>query len=153
NFSIFLPSSSPYDMTLFDPVTDLVSHSSGVTAQSGKNTDLTATLAFNASTAIDSDFDGLPDDIEFAIGTNPAKADSDGNGIDDFTSIVQGLDPNGGRAFPTGVIASLALQGEAKDVAVTGSITTPGGQTAYLATGSYGLAIVDASKFAKPTVL
>src|SRR5262249_33224475 len=56
-------------------------------------------------------------------------------------------------AFPTGVIAALSLQGEAKDITVQGSTTNSLGQTAYVATGDYGLAVVDASQFDKPILL
>ena len=36
---------------------------------------------------------------------------------------------------------------------LTGSISSQGGQTAYVATGPSGLAIVDASQFQKPILL
>src|SRR5262249_15260801 len=100
---------------------------------------------FEASTANDSDGDGLPDDVEFAIGTNPGKADSDGDGIDDFTAVQQGLDPLGGHSFPTGIVARLALDGSARKVTVAGS-------TAYVATDA-GLDLVDVSQFRKPRLL
>ncbi len=44
---------------------------------------------------IDSDGDGLPDDIEKRIGTDPYKADSDGDGFDDLTEIKNGYNPKG----------------------------------------------------------
>ena len=52
-------------------------------------------------------------------------------------------------AFPTGVIASLQLLGEARAITLAGS-TSNGAQTAYVATGSYGLAIVNASRSTSP---
>src|SRR5262249_47892294 len=52
-----------------------------------------------------------------------------------------------------GVIASLQLQGQAKEIATQGSTTDPKGQTLYVATGSYGLAVVNASQFNKPILL
>ena len=107
---------------------------------------------FRASTANDTNGDGLPDDIKFAIGTSLTKSDSNGDGIDDFTSIQEGLNPLANVSFPTGVIASLPLQGSAQSIALTGSISSQSGQTAYVATGSYGLAIVNASQFNKPVV-
>ena len=80
------------------------------------------------------------------------KADTNADGINDLAEVQQGLDPLAGIAFPTGVIGSLPLQGTATAVDVEGSTSSSGGQTAYVATGSYGLAIVDASQFNKPLV-
>jgi len=36
---------------------------------------------------LDSDGDGLPDDIEISFGTNPFKADTDGDGLSDYEEI------------------------------------------------------------------
>jgi hypothetical protein len=59
----------------------------------------------------------------------------------------------GTSGFPTGIIASLPLRGEAQEVVVEGSTTGARKQTAYLATGDYGLAIIDVSRFNLPLVL
>lgn len=37
----------------------------------------------------DSDYDGLPDDIEIKEGTNPNKKDTDGDGIDDYYEVCK----------------------------------------------------------------
>jgi hypothetical protein len=72
NFEIFLAPQTMYHMVIFDPVTGLVSHSYGRTAPTGSATDLTASIVFGASMQADGDFEGLPEDIEFAVGTmNP----------------------------------------------------------------------------------
>ena len=151
NFSFFLPPDQAYEVTEFDPTSGLVAHGAGRTATSGRTT-LVSQPNFRASTANDTNGDGLPDDIKFAIGTSLTKSDSNGDGIDDFTSIQEGLNPLANVSFPTGVIASLPLKGEAQSIALTGSISSQSGQTAYVATGSYGLAIVNASQFNKPVV-
>jgi predicted DNA binding CopG/RHH family protein len=44
---------------------------------------------------IDSDGDGIPDDIEKRIGTDPLKADSDSDGYNDSEEILKGYDPLG----------------------------------------------------------
>ncbi len=152
-FSFFLPSDSPYHMAVFDPATGLVAHDYSRTAQSGKGVNLTATLVFGASVERDGDFDGLPDDVEFAIGTNPRGTDTDNDGLSDFTEIQQGLDPLGGLNLPVGVVSAASLQGSAEAVAVIGSLADPTKLTAFLATGSAGLAVVDVSDFQAPTVL
>jgi len=152
NWTFFLPAEQVMNDVIFDPISGLVAHGTQLTAKSGAETSMSAPV-FEASTARDTDGDGLPDDAEFAIGTSITKPDTDGDGIDDFTAIQQGLDPLGGRAFPTGVIASLPLRGEADEIVVAGSTVKPTDQTAYIATGSYGLAIVDVSDFQKPILL
>src|SRR5206468_1372879 len=77
-----------------------------------------------------------------------------GDGIDDFTHVILNhTDPLSGRGFPTGVIAALSLAGEAKAIAVEGTTTNSQEQTAYIATGSYGLAVIDATQFDKPVLL
>ena len=100
----------------------------------------------------DTDGDGLSDVAEFVIGTSEQQSDTDDDGISDAAEIEQRLDPLDDRGFPTGVISSLPLAGEAKQVAVS-----PGSgdidRIAYVATGSAGLALVDVSVFNNPVVL
>ncbi len=153
NFQLFLPSEEPFHMVIFDPVTGLVSHSFGTSARSGQGIDLTSSIVFSGSVEPDGDSDGLPDDVEFALGTSATKADTDGDGLSDFVEVAQGLDPLGGRSFPTGIIANVRLRGEARDLVVEGRPRGEAGQIAYVADGSGGLAIVDASQFNKPTLL
>jgi len=47
------------------------------------------------SIAVDSDNDGIPDDIEKRIGTDPFNADSDNDGHKDIEEILNGYDPLG----------------------------------------------------------
>jgi hypothetical protein len=146
DFTMSLPPNERFAMTMFDPDTGLVAHSFGKSPRSGLGTDLTSSLVFRASIAKDSDFDGLPDDIELAVASNPQVIDTDADGLDDFTEVTQGLDPSDGVAPPAGLVSSVGLFGPAQDVAVVG-------QLAYVATGTYGLAIVDLSQPKIPIVL
>ena len=43
--------------------------------------------------AADTDGDGLPDMVEFALGTNPVHWDSDGDGVPDGLEVMRGTDP------------------------------------------------------------
>jgi Bacterial TSP3 repeat len=53
-----------------------------------------ASAAGNSSAAlIDSDGDGLSDEEERLLGTNPLLADSDGDGFDDLEELLAGTDP------------------------------------------------------------
>lgn len=45
--------------------------------------------------AIDSDMDGLPDDLEKRLGTDPNKADTDGDGFSDGEEVKNGYNPLG----------------------------------------------------------
>ena len=151
NFEFFLPASAEYHIAIFDPQTGMVSHGYGISPSSGQAIDLTASLVFAASIAPDTDFDGLPDDIEFAIGTSPTNSDTDGDGLSDGFEIEQGLDPFGGLAFPTGVIASLSLTGQAHEVVVASLDGV--NQYAYVATGTDGISTVDVSQFDQPVLV
>jgi len=46
---------------------------------------------------IDGDMDGLPDDLEKRLGTDPAKADTDGDGYSDGEEVKNGYNPLGDR--------------------------------------------------------
>ena len=151
HWSFFLPSSTSVHYSLFDPISGLIASAFETTAASGRVTKFTQNY-FRASTANDADFDGLPDDIEFAIGTNPKSTDTNKDGIDDFTSIKLGLDPLGGVSLPSGIVATATLKGQASAVVVVAAAADPSKLTAYVATGLAGLSIVDVSQFNKPEV-
>lgn len=53
----------------------------------------TAMKAIDPDAEIDSDNDGILDNDEVAIGTNPFNEDTDGDGFTDFEEIYFGLDP------------------------------------------------------------
>ena len=112
------------------------------------------TPQFQASTAPDSGGDGLPDDVEFAIGLSPTGPQIAADGIDYFTHVITDrTNPLLGKPVITGVLASLRLQGQASCGHAARLAQQFQGQTAYVATGTYGLAIVNATQFQQPTVL
>ncbi|MGB8166337.1 MAG: Ig-like domain-containing protein, partial [Chthoniobacteraceae bacterium] len=150
NWTFFLPPSASVHHLIFDPASGLISSSYDITEASGQKTHL-GLGDFMASTAPDSDGDGLPDDIELTIGTSIRKADTDGDGIRDFAELAQGLDPLSGIAVPTGVVSSVGTQGQAREVAI--DLAADGTQRVYLATGSHGLAIVNATRISTPVLL
>jgi hypothetical protein len=51
---------------------------------------------------IDSDADGLDDELEGELGTDPYAADTDGDGYDDQAEILAGSDPNNAKDWPAG---------------------------------------------------
>jgi hypothetical protein len=151
-WSFFLPSGEALHYVLFDPVSALVMHGYDVSADNGGTTSLIGGQ-FGASVESDTDGDGLPDDIEFAIGTSLMGTDTDKDGLDDYTEIQQGLDPLGGLSVPTGIVAAVDLQGSAQAVAVTGALDGSGRLTAYVGTGAHGIAIVDVASITAPSIL
>ncbi|MFM7366897.1 MAG: Ig-like domain-containing protein, partial [Sphaerospermopsis kisseleviana] len=151
--NIVLPQNSANQLLVWQPETNAVGYATILTGSSGTSLKLTDELVLDNLDRIDSDGDSLGDIAELVLGTNSNQVDTDQDGIPDAAEFKQGLDPLGDRGFPTGIISSLPLQGEAKAVTVAGSITNSQTQTAYVATGSYGLAVVNASQFNNPVIL
>jgi hypothetical protein len=149
NWSFFLPPETFVHFAIFDPTSGLIANGFDTTAASGVNTSFGAPV-FMASTSPDGDGDGLPDEIEFAVGTSSNRPDSDGDGLDDFTEVARGLDPLGGRSFPTGVIAAADVPGDARAVVVEDSPVPAYDLLAYVATGPRGLSVVDVTQFDAP---
>jgi hypothetical protein len=159
--NFILPPNRFFTATFYQPSTNLITQIASISAPSGAlslfsnspggSGEQDSIVNLDTFGGTDTDGDGIPDVGELALGTNPNKTDSDGDGINDAAELQQGLDPLGGQAFPTGIISSLPLFGEAKNVVVAGANDKT--QTAYVATGSYGLAVVNASQFNNPIIL
>lgn len=60
-----------------------------------KLTGTTSARRIPAVLLIDSDGDGLPDDLEKRLGTDPTNADTDGDGFSDHTEVKNGFNPLG----------------------------------------------------------
>ncbi len=147
----FLRADALYRLTVFDPTTLKIGSSVFTSAPSGSTTniplvgmadDLGAPLA-----------DGLTTTAAYVIGVNPNKRDNLVPGMTDLAVLQAGLDGAASLVTTTGVVASLQLQGEARAIALAGSVSNPARQTAYIATRNFGLAIVDVSTFQAPKIL
>jgi hypothetical protein len=57
-------------------------------------------IGLTKDNALDDDHDGLPNNLEQALGTNPAKADSDNDGFDDKSEIINNYNPLGAGKLP-----------------------------------------------------
>jgi Tol biopolymer transport system component len=153
NFEFFLPANTDVHAAIFDPQTGLIGHTYVRTSASGLRTSLANTMAFGASREPDSDGDGLPDDVELAIGSSPQRADTDGDGLDDFAAIEQGINPLAGQALPTGVIAALPLSGAPQSIVVQTTRGEDPRNIAYLLTSDEKLALVDVTQPTQPRLL
>ena len=152
SISVVLPENSVYRIFVTDLVGQTFGASGGITEASGRSTRIQLPPVLVQDQSLDTDLDGLSDQVEAILGTRLDLSDSDGDGINDQQELLQGLDPLGGRAFPTGSIANLDLQGQADEIivrAVDGDVA----QAAFVATGSFGLAIADVSQFDNPILL
>lgn len=67
---------------------------------SNANLNMIPVADFNLASGLDSDADGLADAAEASFGTDPAKADTDGDGHGDKTEIINGYNPLGAGKLP-----------------------------------------------------
>lgn len=141
-----------YRLEIYDPHNDRIGHT---VFKSGSAGGVSALPSFKLvpDTGTDTAGNGLSDSAEHIIGTDPEKWSTAGDGISDYAKIQQGINPLGDHVLPTGVVSQLELPGPAREVAVVGDLQDGEGQTAYVATGSHGLAVVDATRFQRPVVL
>lgn len=145
SLSVVLAPAIEYRLSVYQASTNRLSEFRGLTNASGAVTDLGPIILAQFG-GPDTDGDGIPDVGEFAIGTDSNSTDTDNDGISDSAELEQGLDPLSGRSFPTGVVATLPIQGNAEKIAVDGD-------RIYAATGGYGLAVIDGTQFNNPVVL
>ncbi len=152
NFEFFVPPEAEYDLFVFDHDTGQIGSETGTTEPTGAFTPLATTMAIIASTESDSDYDGLPDDIELALGTSSQNTDSDRDGVDDFVELDQGLEPLSGQ-LPLGLVAALDLPGRAVHVSLAAHPSANERSLAYVALAEEGLAIVDVTTWDRPVLV
>lgn len=95
---------------------------------------------WNGQLMLDSDGDGLPDDVEIRLGSDPTKADSDGNGVSDFIEYQLYGSPCGQISNGHCVMAG-ARAFHSADPNQGGCSTAP-----ILSSGSAGITFADSDK-------
>src|SRR6185436_12385344 len=94
----------------------------GRTAANGQITRLPMVKLDLADSLPDRDGDALADVTEAVLGTDPTKADTDGDGINDGAEVRQGANPLDGLPGTTGVLGAVATPGFASDVSTCGDL-------------------------------
>ncbi|TAY63473.1 Ig-like domain-containing protein, partial [Rhizobium ruizarguesonis] len=146
----FLAPESEFLIAKYDVRSGTVGYQTFVTSASGTPTNIQPMFLLSPTTN-DTDHDGLADEVEEIIGSNKEVWDSDDDGVSDFAEIKAGTNPLDNRVVATGIVASIALQGECRGVAVE---ALPNGmKVAFVATGSYGLALVNVTAALRPLIL
>ncbi len=114
--SVITPGDAPYQLAMFDPTTRLYGFSTGTTSASGQRTTLHPPALFPIDGMPDADSDGLPDDVEFVVDTDPALADTDDDGVNDGDEVFAGRDPLDGIGGRAGVRSTTDTAGPAIDL-------------------------------------
>jgi hypothetical protein len=94
--------------------------------------------------ATDSDGDGLADDAERMMGTDPLNPDSDGDGLRDGAEVQQGTDALSNRPVRTGILASADTPGRAVDVCAVNDL-------AIVADSGSGITVFNVANGLTPT--
>jgi PAP2 superfamily/Bacterial Ig-like domain len=152
NWEFFLPANTGVQIATYDPVSGLIAHFAGFTNASGIATKINR-ANFTPSFFPDTDGDGLPDDVEFTIGTNLNQVDTDGDGTNDFAELDAGLNPSDDRPTANGIVSALKTGSTALDIKLAADFRDASRSVAYIASGNSGLTVADVTDFARPISL
>jgi hypothetical protein len=116
-----------------------------LSSPAGQPTAIPATYLF-LEAGVDADGDGLTDDHEDVIGSNPLNPDTDGDGIEDGVELQQGTDALDALDVAAGLIATVDTPGTAFDVHATDEMV-------LIADGFEGIAVFNAYSGMTPTII
>lgn len=146
---LMLRASTTYSIAYFDPEREQAGAAYFRSGAVGENTLIPTALLLpmrgspeRLARFPDTDGDGLTDQAEAIIGTNPSGADSDGDGLPDGRELREGTDPLDGVGLPVGVVAAVAGPGVTRELAVESGLA--------VATGDRGLAVFDVADPREP---
>ncbi|MDA0347381.1 MAG: Ig-like domain-containing protein [Verrucomicrobia bacterium] len=134
---VILAANTFYVVEYADPDTLEVGTAAFESPEAGSSVKIPAVF-LTESDEPDSDLDGLPNDVEETVGTDPLDPDTDGDGINDGEELQQGQNPLNGLSLPVGTLATIPLSDNPFGIDTDS-------EHAYVATNRSGLAIIDIS--------
>lgn len=143
--NLIMAPTTRYRNWILQAATFKIGYSEFTTPVSGRNFTL-PDIFIRRSKAPDSDDDGLPDDGEFVMGTNPNNPDTDGDGLLDGAEVRQGMDPLDSFPARTGILASADTPGIAKDICAINDV-------AIVADGDRGISVFNVFNGMNPTIV
>ncbi len=143
--NLILAPNTRYRQWLLQAATLNVGFYEFTTPGNGQTLSLPPILLF-PSTSLDTDGDGLHNEGELIMGTNPNDVDSDGDGVPDGAEVRQSTNPLDGKPAATGIIASVDTPGAAVDVCAVDDI-------AAVADSGSGVSVVDIQSVANPIII
>lgn len=147
----FLAPNTLYRLTVFDPVSRDIGQTVFQSRPTGQPTDIPNVLLFDDAGAVGAG--GFTARAANVLGINPNIRDNFIAGVQDEAALLGGFANTPALASTTGVIGSVSLLGDAKAVVVESDGVNGGRLTAYVATGDYGLALVNVSDPLAPAIL
>ena len=160
--SVFLAPNTLYKLTVYDPATKDAAEVLFTSAGAGQRTAIPTPLMAQDDSPVQSN--GLTPIANYVFGFGPDPSTIIGPipdvprsslvpGMTDAQAISAGAITNPGLVNTTGPVAAVDLRGEARAVTLATFGTNAATVLAYVATGSYGLAIVNVTNRTAPVVL
>ncbi|GIW39487.1 MAG: hypothetical protein KatS3mg076_0064 [Candidatus Binatia bacterium] len=143
--NLILAPRTPYRLWILQASTLFVDDVSIITTAAG-TTQQAPRFTVHRSTSGDSDGDGLHDEGELVMGTDPNEPDTDGDGVLDGAEVRQGTNPSDGRPVRTGVVASADTPGLAQDTCALDNVTA-------VADGSAGISVFNIFNGMRPLLI
>ncbi|MEM7261785.1 MAG: Ig-like domain-containing protein, partial [Planctomycetota bacterium] len=144
--STTLRANTPCEIRYVHPVDRKLARLPFTTGGSGSRKAL-AEVAFAPPVDLtDTDGDGLVDELEEIVGTDPTLPDTDDDGIEDPVELAQGTDPLDGVALRVGVISTVGTVGDALDVSSLDGLVS-------VAEGEAGVSIFSVFEGMEPILL
>jgi VCBS repeat-containing protein len=147
----FLAPDTLYTLVVYDPVSRDIGEVGFRSRPTGQITDIPDVLLVDQTAAVG--VSGFTARAAYVLGINPDIRDNFIAGVQDEAALLGGFANTPALANTTGVIGAVSLLGDAKAVVVESDGVNGGRLTAYVATGDYGLALVNVSDPRAPSIL